>query len=89
MHTPDKYHRKGPKKSGSLMTQISPRHPDTFGGNIELLSQVSESMGVESHTCNDNNEVDMELMKQMQQEGAEFNPNELCPPKEFFDELKQ
>lgn len=34
----------------------------------------------------DNNEVDMELMTQMQQEGAEFNPNEMFP-KEIKDLL--
>ena len=36
-------------------------------------------MGRESVSARDNNEVDMELMNQMQQEGAEFNPNEMFP----------
>ena len=44
-------------------------------------------MGMESQSIRgDNNEVDMELMTQMQQEGAEFNPNEMFP-KEIKDQL--
>ena len=58
------------------MTQVSPKYPS---GNFDVLSQVSESMGKESISARDNNEVDMELMNQMQQEGAEFNPNEMFP----------
>ena len=46
-----------------------------------MLSQVSESKSIcgESETQKENNEVETELMTQIKQEGAEFNPNEMFP----------
>ena len=63
------------------MFQLSPKYAKSNGGNLDMLSQVSESKSIcgESETQKENNEVETELMTQIKQEGAEFNPNEMFP----------